>query len=148
MGSLYVVGGKPKILSCGVVVVRRTDDGPRFLMLRAFRHWDFPKGLLERGETPKEAALREVREETTLNDLRFPWGDEYIETGPYSRGKVARYYLGETRQTKVELPINEATGRAEHSEYRWVTLEQARKLVSPRVDSVLSWAAGRLGLLG
>ena len=115
-------------------------------MLRAFRHWDFPKGLLESGETPRQAALREVREETTVSDLRFPWGDAYLETGPYSRGKVARYYLGETRQTIIELPVNAATGRAEHSEYRWVTMEEARQLVSPRVDGVLTWAAQQLGL--
>ena len=48
------------------MVVRETATGWRFLMLRAFSHWDFPKGLLENGEDPKQAALREVREETTL----------------------------------------------------------------------------------
>ena len=88
--------GHRKVLSCGAVVVRETPQGWRFLMLRAFSHWDFPKGLLENGEDPKQAALREVREETTLDDLAFPWGEEFCETGPYSRGKVARYYLAKT----------------------------------------------------
>lgn len=139
-------GQKPKILSAGAVVVRETDKGPRFLMLRAFRHWDFPKGLVEAGETPKQGALREVREETTITDLEFPFGNVYVETGPYNRGKVARYYLAMTRQTTVELPVNELIGRPEHSEYRWVSLRQARKLASPRVVKVLDWAAENLGL--
>ena len=131
-------GRKPKILSAGAVVVRRTDKGLRFLMLRAFRHWDFPKGLVENGETPRQAALREVQEETTIADLEFPWGNSYIET--------ARYYLAETRQKKVDLPVNEIIGRPEHSEYRWLSLRQARALVSPRVAKVLAWAADNLDL--
>ena len=139
-------GHKPKILSAGAVVVRQTDKGLRFLMLRAFRHWDFPKGLVENGETPRQAALREVKEETTIADLEFPWGNSYIETGPYNRGKVARYYLARTRQAKVDLPVNEIIGRPEHSEYRWLSLRQARALVSPRVAKVLAWAADALDL--
>ena len=38
---------RPSHLSAGVVVVRQTDSGWRFLMLRAYRNWDFPKGLVE-----------------------------------------------------------------------------------------------------
>lgn len=70
-----------QMLSCGVVVARKTPAGWVTLVLRAFNHWDFPKGILEQGEQPLQAALREVKE----------------ETGPYSRGKVARYYLASTR---------------------------------------------------
>ena len=32
-------------LSCGVVVSRETGDGWLTLMLRAYRNWDFPKGM-------------------------------------------------------------------------------------------------------
>ena len=101
---------------------------------------------MENGETPRQAALREVKEETTIADLEFPWGNSYIETGPYNRGKVARYYLARTRQSKVDLPVNEIIGRPEHSEYRWLSLRQARALVSPRVAKVLAWAADALDL--
>lgn len=115
-------------------------------MLRAFNHWDFPKGMVEAGEAPKQAALREVREETTICDLAFPWGDVFVETGPYNHGKVARYYLGVTQQRSIELPVNPEIGRAEHSEYRWVSLGQARTLSSPRVREVIDWAALEMGL--
>jgi hypothetical protein len=60
--------------AAGVVVVRDTADGPRFLLLRAYRNWDLPKGRLEAGETSLEGAIREVREETGLGDLDFAWG--------------------------------------------------------------------------
>jgi len=39
-------------------VVRTTPQGWRFLLLRAFNHWDFPKGMVETGEEPLAAAIR------------------------------------------------------------------------------------------
>ncbi len=130
----------PRILSAGVVVLRREEGEWLFLILRAFRYWDFPKGIVEHGEDPIDAAKREVKEETTITELDFKWGYDFIETGPYNRGKIARYYLAETTQKKVELPINPEIGKPEHHEYRWVTYEQALKLVGERVRPVVKWA--------
>jgi 8-oxo-dGTP pyrophosphatase MutT (NUDIX family) len=132
---------RPTRLSAGVVVVRETPDGWRYLLLRAFNHWDFPKGMVEPGEEPLAAAIREVREETLIADLEFAWGEEHTQTGPYSRGKVARYYVARTRTTAVTLPIIEELGRAEHSEYRWVDRDEALTLVSPRVAPIVEWGA-------
>jgi 8-oxo-dGTP pyrophosphatase MutT (NUDIX family) len=131
-------------LSAGVVVVRETPDGWRYLLLRAFNHWDFPKGMVEPGEEPLAAAIREVREETLIADLDFAWGEVYTQTGPYSRGKVARYYLARTRTSDVTLTVIEELGRAEHNEFRWVDHETALKLVSPRVEPIVEWAASHL----
>lgn len=132
-------------LSAGAVIVRETDGGARFLLLRAFDHWDFPKGLVEAGEVPLAAAIREVREETTLDDLEFPFGEIFTETGPYSRGKIARYYLARTRRSDVSLPVNPAIGVPEHHEYRWVDQPSALQLVSPRVQPVVQWATAKMG---
>jgi 8-oxo-dGTP pyrophosphatase MutT (NUDIX family) len=126
------------------VVVRREGDDWLYLLLRAFNHWDFPKGMVEDGEEPLAAAIREVREESTIEDLDFAWGSNCTQTGPYSGGKVARYYLAETRRSDVSLPINPMIGRAEHSEYRWVDFDEALELVSPRVRPVVRWAAQAL----
>jgi len=136
---------RPTRLSAGVVVIRREPGGWRYLLLRAFNHWDFPKGMVEEGEEPLAAAVREVEEESTIDDLRFAWGEESTQTGPYSGGKVARYYLAETQRTEVTLPFNPLIGRAEHSEFRWVDVDEALRLVSPRVRPVVRWAAQRLG---
>jgi bis(5'-nucleosidyl)-tetraphosphatase len=127
------------------VVVRDTPQGPRLLMLRAFSHWDFPKGLAEDGEDPLAAAVREVREETTLDDLAFPWGEVFFETGPYSRGKVARYYLAKTTRADVAILPNPETGRPEHVEFRWCSLAEAKRLTVPRVRLVVEWAVEKLG---
>ena len=62
------------ILSAGIVPVRRYQKEWRFLLLRAFRNWDFPKGVVESGEDPLDAAKREVAEETGIEDLNFRWG--------------------------------------------------------------------------
>jgi len=131
-------------MSCGAVILRETPAGYLVLMLRVFRHWDFPKGLMEPGEVPMQTARREVREESSIAKLDFPWGDGYIDTGPYNHGKIARYFLARTTQEKVELLPSPDTGRPEHSEYRWLSLAQARKLAAPRVALVLDWAEAQL----
>ena len=126
--------------SAGVVVVQRQHDTWRVLMLRAYRNWDFPKGMIEAGEALLTAAVREVAEETSITSLEFPWGEAFCETAPYARGKIARYYVGLTTNDRVSLPINSALGRAEHHEYRWVSFDVAHQLAPPRLHPVLEWA--------
>lgn len=129
-----------KTLSAGVIVIRREGNKKWYLLLRAYRNWDFPKGMVEAGEEPLQGAIREVEEETSLNSLTFTWGNSYQETPPYGRGKVARYYVAETRQTDITLPVNPELGHPEHEEYRWVPYQEARGMVAPRVQSILDWA--------
>ena len=132
-------------LSCGVVLARRTDEGWATLVLRAFHHWDFPKGIRERGEEPMDAAVREVGEETGITELSFDWGDRFFETGPYSRGKVARYFIATTKQENVEMGISPETGEPEHHEWRWVSFDEAYDLGSPRVRQIVQWARQIIG---
>lgn len=132
-------------LSCGAVIVRRGDGGWLTLMLRAYRNWDFPKGLCEPGESPLEAAVREVREESGIEALHFDWGERFTETGPYSRGKTARYYLARTEQVAVRMGISPETGRPEHHESRWVDFDDAYDLAAPRVRGVVQWAREVIG---
>lgn len=121
-------------------MLRRHPSGWRVLLLRAFRNWDVPKGLIESGEDPLAAALREVEEETSLTGLRFPWGEEWRETAPYAGGKIVRLYVAESPGGDVRLPINPALGRAEHVEWRWVGLTTAERMLAPRFAPMLAWA--------
>ncbi|MBP8024515.1 MAG: NUDIX hydrolase, partial [Chromatiaceae bacterium] len=64
----------------------------------------------------------------------------FVETPPYSRGKVARYYLAESPGGEVYLPISPELGVPEHQEFRWVRFEEALALINGRIRAVLEWA--------
>ena len=135
----------PQILSCGIVLVRDANADAKTLLLRAYHHWDFPKGMLEPGEQPLQTALREVHEETGINDAVFSWGERFLETGPYAKGKIARYFLAETKTAAVEMGISPKTGAPEHAEWRWVSFDEAFDLGSPRVREIVKWARQIVG---
>jgi bis(5'-nucleosidyl)-tetraphosphatase len=129
-----------KRLSAGVVIVSLMERKLKFLLLRAYRNWDFPKGIVEPGEAPIDAALREVREETTLDDISFDWGLVFMETGPYNKGKIARYYIARSKEQQIQLPVNPELGVPEHQEACWVSVDKALSLVSARLKPVVRWS--------
>ncbi|MGM0576156.1 MAG: NUDIX domain-containing protein [Myxococcota bacterium] len=135
----------PRERAAGVVPIRRDDDAWRVLVLRAYRSWDFPKGVVEEGEDLLDTAVREAAEEADLHDLTFPWGREGMATEPYSRGKVATYFLGRTDEREVVLPVSPELGRPEHHEGRWVTFDQAADLLPERLQPILRRARERVG---
>ena len=56
----------PTISHAGGVVFRHSASGLEYLLIRARKPehaWVFPKGHIEEGETPEQAAIREVLEE-------------------------------------------------------------------------------------
>ncbi len=136
---------QPYRFSAGIVVVRPVGGSWYFLLLRCFDYWEFPKGGVEPGETPLAAAIRETAEETGIDDIVFRWGEAYRETDPYGRPlKIARYYLGESAQQHIVLPISPTLGRPEHHEWRWVSGNGAAQLLGPRLQAILAWAQARM----
>jgi len=131
--------------SNGLVLARMTDDGWMTLMLRAYHHWDFPKGIQEAGEEPLQTALRELGEETGIDDVEFVWGEQSMSTGPYSRGKTACYFIAKTLQENVVMGISSETGKPEHHEWRWVSFDEAYDLSTPRVRQIVQWARQIIG---
>ena len=61
-------------LAAGGVVLRLGTSGPEVLVVHRVKHqdWSLPKGKLDPGETPADAALREVEEETGVRAALGP----------------------------------------------------------------------------
>jgi 8-oxo-dGTP pyrophosphatase MutT (NUDIX family) len=53
-------------VSAGGIVFRTEPELSLLMVLDGYGRWTFPKGLLEQGETPEEAAVREIEEETGI----------------------------------------------------------------------------------
>jgi 8-oxo-dGTP pyrophosphatase MutT (NUDIX family) len=89
--------------SAGGIVFRLDGGVPLFLLIRdSYQNWGFPKGHLESGERPEDAALREVREETGIADITMRGNIETIDWYFRFRGqlihKVCHFFLMETAQ--------------------------------------------------
>ncbi len=124
-------GRASREVSAGGVVYRRTPAGPEFLLIRANGRWAFPKGNLEKGETPETAAVREIAEETGLPpaslrivralppiDYAFQWQGRLVF-------KTVRNFLVEAR---ADVPLSPQLSEIE--EVRWFGPEAARRTLS------------------
>ena len=61
--------------SFGIVPITIEDNGAVvFLILRAYKNWDFPKGAANDGEVALAAVVRELGEETGIQQFSLNWG--------------------------------------------------------------------------
>jgi 8-oxo-dGTP pyrophosphatase MutT (NUDIX family) len=117
--------------SAGGVVFRRGPDGePRFLLIRdSYRNWGFPKGHLEPGEPPADAARREVAEETGLKDLVLHGPIRVIDWYFRFRGKTihkfCHFFLFQSRRGECVPQTEEGI-----TDCAWYTPEEARRTIS------------------
>jgi 8-oxo-dGTP diphosphatase len=112
------------VRAAGGVVLR---DGAVLLVHRPqYDDWTFPKGKLDPGESWKDAARREVEEETGLDCEPGEEVGRSFYTDSRDRSKEVRYYRME--------PSGEPEARNEIDEVRWVALEQADALLSYHRD--------------
>ena len=117
-------------VSAGGIVFRRDGERTLYLLIRdSYRNWGFPKGHLEDGEAPAQAALREVGEETGLEALELRAPIEVIDWEFRFRGrrihKTCHFFLIETPDQRTS-PL-----RAEGiTACRWASFEQAERLVA------------------
>ena len=115
--------------SAGVVVYTENTTGNLFLLLNyPSGHWDFVKGKMEEGETPRKTAIREAKEETGISDLKFIDGfEETIEYNFQYEDKLIHkqvlFFLAKTNTKKVNISY-------EHLDYIWLDFENASKKVT------------------
>ena len=138
----------PPPRSAGILLFRQSEGRPEVLLIKPggpfwknkdVGAWMIPKGMIERGEAPAEAALREFEEETgtRLTAVPFP-----LATVRQAAGKLVEAFAVEgeldpakieSNQFEVEWPPK--SGRIkrypEVAEARWMTLDEARALMLP-----------------
>jgi len=123
-GGTFVKAEEEK--SCGAVIWRKTETGHEYLLAQhGAKHWSFPKGHVESGESEADTAKREILEETGLTvdlDTNFR--------------EVVIYYPKKGVIKDVVFFLAVPTGGEQHAQEEeirqldWFTFEQAQPLVT------------------
>ncbi len=128
-------------ISAGFVIFRLNKGKIEYLLLYNSKgHWDFPKGHVEKEENLLQAAKRETEEEAGIRELEIiPLFHETIKYWYKEEGKKVtkevHFFLAKVKED-VEVRIS-----WEHQGYKWVSYEEAMKLIKfPEQKKVLQRA--------
>ena len=113
------------VVTCplGVLAVRRVNGRPP---------WAFPGGTIEPGESPADAAVREIREETGC-PIR---PGRILESRTHPATGQAIIYVAAVPDQGTEVS---AMGPGEVTEARWLTVREAVSLMPDMYQPVLAW---------
>lgn len=121
-----------EIKSAGIIIYRIQNNKIEYLLLNHPRdnHWTPPKGGLDRGEESLDAAIRETEEETGLIHGRnyiFLDKSTILEVTYPRNGRTKRvtYWLARISDPTTRIKISN-----EHSEFKWLELNEALKLAN------------------
>ncbi len=120
--------------SCGAIIVNRADRQIKILLVKNHnaKHWSFPKGHIEYGESEEHTAIREIKEETNL-DVTICKGFKE-ETIYCPHGKIKKkvvFFLADSKNTNVKVQESEIAS------YQWVYPDKAHKLCTYENDHKL-----------
>ena len=142
---------KPSIWAAGGVVTRTRADGKAEYLVIYRRHyddWSLPKGKLDRGETFRKAAVREIREETGVKGPTIGRIGSIGYVTPAGNQKVVRYWLLEAKDGRFR-PNREVAAiawlRGKKARAR-LTYERDRAVLTRGIEMVKEPASGRIFL--
>jgi len=123
-----------------VLVVVHSDDAQALLLKRGkpFDFWQSVTGSLQAGESHEQAAVRELCEETGFTDegiLEFTGVSRQFAIDPRWRKRFAPGIVENVEfewRYRVPQPMDIRIDGKEHTEYRWLPIEEA-------IDTVWSW---------
>ena len=119
--------------SCGALVFRRDKtDGKLYIALIRHVHgrfFSFPKGHMEKGESEKETACREVFEETSLKiNITSDFRSTVTYNPSYKVEKEVAYFIALTEQTSI------APRPGEIEKVKWVPVDRALDVLTHEND--------------
>ena len=124
---------QPNEVSAGGVVVRTVNGGNEVVLVSDGRYWGLPKGNLEAGETPQDAALREVSEETGIRRDTLAIVAELAPSDyTYRRRDTGRLVFKRVHQYLMTAPADAELHRQESeiADAGWLTLAAALERAS------------------
>jgi len=118
--------------AAGGVVIDRRPNGIRILLVHRPRYddWSLPKGKLDKGEKARDAALREVKEETGYRCSLEEKLPEVHYIDHLGRRKRVRYWI--MRPRKGKFKVNDEVDRI-----KWAKPRKARQMLSYRRDQAV-----------
>jgi 8-oxo-dGTP pyrophosphatase MutT (NUDIX family) len=130
--------------SAGIIVYYPSTKGRYYLVLQAASgYWGFAKGKIEKGESKKDAALRELKEESNLDSTIIDGFEHLLNYFFRDRNgqmikKTVYFFVGEAKDNSVTLS-------QEHISYQWLLFQDAVQQVTyPNDRDVLIKADGFL----
>lgn len=115
-----------QIHSAGVVLFSNENSTIKYLLLHyCDGHWDFPKGKIEKKETKKQAALRELYEETGLTAIikeGFKVSTSYFFHDRTAKKikKTVYFFVGKVEENQ-QVKLSH-----EHKDFKWLPFDQAQ----------------------
>lgn len=117
-----------KLTHAGGIVLNENNE--IILVLNKLQYWAFPRGHIEENETPLNAAIREIQEETGITQLEL-----IKDLGSYTRKRLnepkmmkSQMYLFKTTQIKL-APLDKQI-----SDLKWVKREEVIKALTAGGD--------------
>lgn len=120
--------------TAGAIIFYQRGKDIEYLILKHKNYWNFPKGGVEEKETEKEAAEREIKEETGLFGLSFVPGFRATRNIFYrgSKNSIKIEHRGRLVYRRSILFLAESKNKTvriskEHFGYAWLGFEEAKK---------------------
>ena len=122
------------VVAAGAILWRLEKGELKLAIIHRSRYddWSWPKGKLDKGETPAEAAVREIREET---GLRVSLGVYLAEINyKLQNGDKKEVHYWAARVTDKALADSKFKPSEEVAKVDWKTPKEAKKLLSYEFD--------------
>lgn len=118
----------------GVKLILENSSGEILLLRRSDKvssahRWDLPGGAVDAGEGPKQAIIRELREEAGITIPTAQLFSSYLNTEHEDDAIILGFH--------AKTDTDEVTLSWEHEEYKWMSREEASQIEIPGIYAAM-----------